>query len=272
MDPEPVNTFRRQDLFIHLALGLLLLYAAGCAADQPKTGRRARALQDMGTAMAADGNLRGALVKLLEAVKLEPDNVELNHQIAVVLRNLGQYDLSLKYFQRTLTLDPKFSEARNNLGTLYLLMEKWDQAIACFKEAVADLLYKTPQYAYNNMGYAYYRKGDYDRAIESYRQALASSRTYTVPYANLARAYEAKGDMEEAVAAYRQAVFLMPKDAAAHLGLAKVLLNQGKKKEAKEELDLTIWADPMSIQAKEARELLKKIENPKSEARNPKQY
>jgi len=43
------------------------------------------------------------------------------------------------------------------------------------------------------------------------------------------------------------------------LGLAKALLSLGKKKEAKEELNLTIWADPAGPQAKEARETLKKM-------------
>lgn len=255
-----MNAFAKRNRFINLIIAFLFLCATGCATDQAETKKRAQALQDMGNAMAVEGNLRGALGKLLEAVKLDPDNVDLNHQIAVVLRNLGQYDLSLKYFQRTLTLDPKLSDARNNLGTLYLLMEKWDPAIDCFQKAVADLLYKTPQYAYNNMGYAYYKKGDYARAIESYQQALRSSRSYTVAYANLGQAYDAKGDLDEAVAAYKQAVFYAPKDAAAHLGLARVLLKQAKKKEAKEELNLTIWANPMSIQANEARNLLKKIE------------
>lgn len=242
-----------------LALGLLLACGIGCATNRVDTKKRAKALQDMGNAMAVQGDLRGALGKLLEAVKLDPDNVDLNHQIAIVLRNLGQYDLSLKYFQRTLALNPKFSEARNNLGTLYLLMERWDPAIACFKEAVSDILYNTPQYAYNNMGYAYYRKGDYDRAVEYYTQALSASRCYIVAYSNLARAYEAKGDLDQAVAAYHQAVFCAPKDAATHLELAKVLLKQGKKKEAKEELDLTIWADPTGREANEARNLLKDL-------------
>jgi Tfp pilus assembly protein PilF len=79
--------FRKRDFFIHLALAFLLVCVAGCATDQAETKKRAKALQDLGSAMAVEGNLRGALTKLLEAVKLDPDNVELNHQIAIVLRN-----------------------------------------------------------------------------------------------------------------------------------------------------------------------------------------
>ena len=238
---------------------LLLLTIAACAGDKAATKKRIEALQQLGMAHAAEGNLRKGLAKLLEAVKLDPDNAELNHQTAVVLRNLGEYKLSLKYFNRALSIKPKYPEARNNLGTLYLVMGKWDKAIACFKEAISDILYNSPQFAYNNMGYAYFKKGDYDKAIENYKRALRSSPSYTLCYSNLARAYEAKGELEEAVAAYRQCVFYFPKDSAAHLGLAKALLSLGKKKEAKEELNLTIWADPAGPQAKEAREKLKKL-------------
>jgi len=251
---------RRRYIFINrILLLILLLFSVGCAGDQTAGRKKAEALRELGSAMAADGNLRGALGKLLEAVKLDPDNPEVNHQLALVLRDVGQYDLSLKYFQRTLTLDPKLTEARNNLGTLYLLTEKWDPAIACFKEAVGDMLYKTPQYAYNNMGYAYYMKGDYDRAIASYQQALRSSRSYTVAYVNLGQAYEAKGELEAAVAAYKDAVLYAPKNAVAHLGLARIFLKRGDMEEAKEELNLTVWADPMGPAANEARKLLKEI-------------
>lgn len=239
---------------------LLFLIMPACAGDQAaiiKKQKRVEALQQLGMAHAAEGNLRKGLAQLLEAIKLDPDNAELNHQTAVVMRNLGEYKLSLKYFEHALTLQPKYPEARNNLGTLYLVMGKWDKAIACFKEAVSDILYNSPQFAYNNMGYAYFKKGDYDKAIESYKLALKSSPSYTLCYSNLARAYEAKGELAEAVAAYRQCVFYFPKDSAAHLGLAKALLSLGKKKEAKEELNLTIRADPAGPQAKEAKEKLK---------------
>jgi len=249
-------------LYSFLIPFLLFLMLTACAGDQAaiiKKQKKVEALQQLGMAHAAEGNLRKGIAKLLEAVKLEPDNAELNHQTAVVLRNLGEYKLSLKYFERALALQPKYPEARNNLGTLYLVMGKWDKAIACFKEAVSDILYNTPQFAYNNMGYAYFKKGDYDKAIENYKRALKASPSYTLCYANLALAYEAKGEFNEAVVYYRKGILYFPKDAAAHLGLANVLLKQGKKKEAKEELNLTIWADPTGPQAKEAREMLKRI-------------
>ncbi len=257
-----MNTFKKRNLFVNLALGLVFIFVAACAGDQAaiiKKQKKVEALQQLGMAHAAEGNLRKGLAQLFEAAKLDPDNAELNHQTAVVLRNLGKYKLSLKYFERALALQPKYPEARNNLGTLYLVMGKWDKAIVCFREAVSDILYNSPQFAYNNMGYAYFKKGDYDKAIENYKLALRSSPSYTLCYSNLALAYEAKGEIDKAVANYKKVIVYLPKDAAAHLALAKALLSSGKKKEAKEELNLTIWADPTGPEAKEARERLKRI-------------
>jgi len=259
MHSERLKIFRIRKCLIHGGLLIFLLWVNGCGPTTAKKQKRVKAFQDLGNAMATEGNLRGALAELLKGLKLDPDNATLNHQAAVVLRNLGQYELSLKYFRKSLELDPKFSEARNNMGTVYLIMEKWDPAIACFQETLGDLLYKTPQYAYNNMGYAYYMKGDYDKAIECYKQAIRSFRAYTVAHVNLGRAYAAKGDLEAAEAAYKNAILYSPKDGAAHLGLARLLLKRGNQGAAKEELNLTIWADPMSREAQEARELLKRI-------------
>ncbi len=257
MGLEHLKTLRCWKSLILLWVVFIVLGASGCGPSLAEKQKRAKAYQDLASAKASEGNLRGALAELLKAIKLDPDDVELNHQLALVLRNLGQYDLSLKYFQRTLELDPKFSDARNNMGTLYLMMEKWDPAIACFKEALKDLVYNTPQYAYNNMGYAYYRKGDYDQAIRCYREAIRCAKPYAVAYANLGMAYAAKGDLDQAAAAYKEAIFYAPKDAAAHLGLSRVLMRQEKAEEAKEALNLVIWAAPMSDEAQEARELLK---------------
>ena len=55
---------------------------------------------------------------------MDPNNPELSHEIALAYRDMGQYDLSLQYFQKTFRLNPDFPEARNNLGTLYILLKE----------------------------------------------------------------------------------------------------------------------------------------------------
>ena len=172
-------------VILFLATGMLL-FLSGCGTDSTAQKKRAASLADLGNAMAADGNIRGGLKKLLEAAKLDPENERIYQQIALVFRSLGDYQLSLKYFRKALELKPQFPEATNNMGTVYLLMGDWPKAIGCFKKAAEDIKYETPQYAYNNMGLAYFKMGDYKKALQNYETALRLSRSYAVVYLNLA--------------------------------------------------------------------------------------
>ena len=100
------------------------LASTGCAVNnyaEANKEQKARALEKLGLSYVAQGNLRAALKELLKAVELEPNNVDIHHELAMVYRDLGEYDSALKHFQKVLTLRPRFPEARNNLGSLYLV-------------------------------------------------------------------------------------------------------------------------------------------------------
>ena len=238
----------------------LLALLFGCGADQAAQKKKANSLANLGDAMAADGNFRGGLQKLLEAARLDPENAMIYHQIALVFRSLGDYPLSLKYFRKALELQPRFPEATNNMGTVYLLMGDWKKAIACFNEAAENIQYETPQYAYNNMGLAYFKMGDHQKAIQSYERALRLIPSYTVCHINLANVYEAKGDLKQAETQYREALLYQPRNPAAHLGMAKLLMQNGNPREAKEHLIQVIKASPKGPEAGEARKLLETLQ------------
>jgi len=264
MQKDRLMHFRKNPvlrLLIFFSATAILLLLSGCGTDNAAQKKKAATLANLGNAMAAEGNTRGGLQKLLEAAKLDPDNEKIYQQTALVFRSLGDYQLSLKYFRKALELKPRFPEATNNMGTVYLLMGDWPKAITCFKEAAADIKYETPQYAYNNMGLAYFKMGDTKKAIEHYEMALRLSRSYAPVYLNLARLYEKKGDLKEAEANYREAILYRPTDPAGHMGLAKLFIKQGKTKEAKASLITIIKEDPRGLEGREARKLLATLQN-----------
>jgi Tfp pilus assembly protein PilF len=187
-------------------IGLLILIPfliTGCASNRVSSSAggndNVQAMEDMGLSLVRQGDLRAGLEQLLKAVELEPKNPDLHHELALVYRDLEEYDYSLQHFNRALNLKPEFPEASNNLGTLYLLMGEWDSAIESFQAAVDDLLYKTPHIAYKNMGFAYYNKGEYEKAIESYLMALKEFPNYASCHVNLGIAYEALNRTDEAI-------------------------------------------------------------------------
>ena len=256
------NLLSRAMITIISILIIFSILITGCAENRVVANKeKARAMENMGITFVRQGKLRAGLEQLLKAAEMDPENPDLHHGIALVYRDLGEYQLSLQHFKKALALKPQFSEAQNNLGTLYLLMRKWDLAIGCFQNAVKDILYKTPEIAYNNMGYAYYNKGEYEKAVNHYHMALKSFPSYASCYVNLGLAYEAIKRWEEAIEAYRKSIRYVPENPTPHFRLGKLYYELNQKDEAEKTLKQFLSLAPEGPNTKEAKELLRKIES-----------
>jgi len=240
---------------------ILLLGCAGSSVTTTDAKSNARALEDMGISQVRQGNLRGGLENLLKAIELDPKNPDLNHELALVYRDLEEYDLSLRHFKKALSLRPKFPDAQNNLGTLYLLMKQWDLAIESFQSAIDNILYQTPELAYNNMGLAYYHKGLYEKAIECYQKALAASPGYSVCHANLGLVYETLKRDEDAIDSYNKAIKYGPGNLSPYLRLGRLYYRLGKTSDASTMLKKFLSVAEEGPDKEEAQKLLGTIES-----------
>lgn len=99
-----------------------------------------------------------------------PDSPVLANKIGIAFHQLLLLDLAKKNYQRAIKLDPKYSEAINNLGTIYYAEKSYRRAISYYKRALRD----APPSAsiYSNLGTAYFGRRDYKRATECYAEAL----------------------------------------------------------------------------------------------------
>jgi type IV pilus biogenesis/stability protein PilW len=241
----------------HISLLILFVFTlTGCAGNQEATKKKTEALQQVGTSLVQQGNLRAGLEKLLEAVKLDPTNSAIHHELALVYRDLGEFQISLDHFKKTLALRPEFPQAWNNMGTVYLLLRQWDQAINCFQMAVGDILYRTPHYAYNNLGFAYLKKEQYQKAIVNFKKALKFAPSFTPAQTNLGLALERMNRWEEAVNTYKKAISMDPEYPAAHFHLGRLYMKINRNAQAAEELHQVIKLDPRGQLAQESRKFL----------------
>jgi tetratricopeptide (TPR) repeat protein len=94
----------------------------------------------------------------------------LTNKIGIAFHQLLQFDLAKKNYERAVKLDPKYSEAINNLGTIYYAQKSYRRAIGYYKRA---LRYTSPTASiYANLGAAYFGRKDYKHATECYEEAL----------------------------------------------------------------------------------------------------
>jgi tetratricopeptide (TPR) repeat protein len=99
------------------------------------------------------------------------DSPILANKIGIAFHQMMLLDIAKKNYERAIKLDPKFSEAINNLGTIYYAQKNYRHSIGLYKRSLKYAESPTAS-VYANIGAAYFARKDYKHASEWYNQAL----------------------------------------------------------------------------------------------------
>jgi Tfp pilus assembly protein PilF len=139
-----------------------------------------------------------ALKEADDALGFDPLNAEAWHIKALVLhQSFQRLEEAQVAYAKALELKTPFSEARTNLGNLYMDQKRYDDAIAQYQIALSDVMYPTPYIPQGNMGWAWYRKGDARQAIEMLKGALSVNPKYCLAELWLGQVYEGQNNTPE---------------------------------------------------------------------------
>ncbi len=136
-------------------------------------------------------------------------------------------------FKKAIWMNPKYSEALNNLGALYLVKGKYDAAIKYFEMALSNPFYSKPFTALTNMGWAWYKKGDAKKAKEYLLKALNYNPRYSKAYYYLGIIALEEGNLEEAKFYLKRAARFDPNDMESRYMLGEVLFQMGETEKAR---------------------------------------
>lgn len=132
----------------------------------------------LGVGFLETGNYPRALREFLEAEKLERNNAAILNHVAIAYFFREDYGLSENYLLRALAIDPNFTDARNNLGRLYVELGRFKPAIYELQRVIADLTYSSPEKAHFNMGLAYFNAEDYEQASRYFSKSISLKQGY----------------------------------------------------------------------------------------------
>lgn len=130
-------------------------------------------------------------------------------QVARSQYKSGQYDDSLKSFQKALDKDPNNASIHNDMGLALLKKELFASAEGRFAKALE--LDDQCAECYNNLGYL---KTALEQPIEAEKylqKSIALRPDYPDPYFNLGVMYEKNGDIGKAVSSYQSFLKKIPK-------------------------------------------------------------
>ena len=91
---------------------------------------------------------------------------------------LGRHEQAIEECRRAIEVDPDFGNPYNDIGAYLLELERWQEALPWFDQAMAAPRYEARVYPYVNKGRALEHLGRAWEALEAYRQAMQISPDY----------------------------------------------------------------------------------------------
>lgn len=155
-------------------------------------------------------------------IAVDPDNVALHDDVALLYLEVGKPDAAAAHFETTLRLRPRSAIAVYNLGTAHEAAGRLTEAAARYEAASRlDPAYATPRV---NLGTIRLAQGRAAEALTLFREAVRLQPENADARNNLGRLLFAQGQPREALEHLREAVRVQPAHVAAHFNLAGVLL------------------------------------------------
>lgn len=182
-----------------------------------------------------------AKVELQRALQLDPQNWNIYMEMGLNSFLGADYKSAASSWEQALKLEPDNVPALQNLGAVYQMLERNDDAAAALQRSLeiapnAD--------TYNNLGTLRFFQGHYSESVAAFEKSVELSANSYDSWGNLADAYRwTPGDADKAKQAYRHAIELIhdeiqknPRDLDLRATLASYLAKSGDKQNALQEL------------------------------------
>lgn len=211
---------------MHIKTGLLVLllpFLTACVTvggEPPSQNVKASAINvQLGYGYMQQNNLEQANIKLLKALRQDPDSASAHNAYAILQDRLLEKDVAEKHYKIATKLDPKDSDASNNYGTFLCLNGREAESEKYFIQALKNPLYRTPEYAYTNAARCLLRIDEKVKAKKYLRKALAAKSDFGNALIEMA-ALEFDGDNNDNAKLYVDRYHLVAKPTARSIWLA----------------------------------------------------
>jgi len=197
-------------------LCVLLACLTGCASSQKKASQARekdpRYQYSLGVFYLNSGQPEEAIKYLNRAITLDPRDHLAYNALGLAVSMQGNLPEAVKSYERCLEIAPDFSEARNNLGSVYQELGFIDKAETEFVKVINDRNYPTKELPYYNLARLYFTRGDLDQAMAYGEAALKLNSRFSMARNLKGLILEKQGRLADAIESYRQAVKLVPED------------------------------------------------------------
>lgn len=168
------------------------------------------ALIERGLAMARAGDLQGAIREHLQAVEMDPGDVQAHINLVQLYARTRDYDRALEQYRIAVRLNPNRADCYYNYGVIMFHLQKLAEAEQAFRQAIQI----NPYYAepHNNLGYLLEIQGKLKDALVEFREAVEDRPDYRLAHFQIGRILVNEGKYGEAIQEFLKT--LKPEDAS----------------------------------------------------------
>ncbi len=200
------------------------------------------AQHNLGLLLFEVGQPEQAAKHYLIALESDPNNAGIHDDLGMVYVAANRPHEAIEEYKKAIALDPENSRPYDNMGTALLNVNKTDEAIACYKKA-AELSPDDP-ITHNNLGNVYALTGNPQEAVKHYKISLESAPDEADTLCNMANALASLKRYKEAEDAYRRSIEIDPKNPGTHVNLGLCLESQKKLEQARAQYEAALRIDP----------------------------
>lgn len=165
-----------------------------------------------------------AIAVCKKALKKHPDNLYLINNLVLALSNIGSFEYALEFLKKLILKQGDNSQYRKLMGDIYYGMEKYKEAVECYKKAIGKLPNKpSAEYVadiYNGIAACHLEQIDYKEALVYYKKALQQTPSDIHTLLSIAQLYFYRlEDYKEALSYAKELIELEPEN-----GLVQYLL------------------------------------------------
>ena len=174
---------------------------------------------------------------MMLAVKMDPKNAEAWYGLGRIRYTQQRFQDAADCFERALVFDPRSAKAENNLGLSYEGLNRTDDAISAYRNAIQwqkDSLHPSEQ-PLLNLGIVLLHQGKLPEAEQLLTQAASIAPRDSNIREQLGHLYLQTNELPKAQSQFEQAIALSPKNPALHFLLGRVYRAEGEDEKAKAE-------------------------------------
>jgi len=166
----------------------------------------------LSTMLHSTGKSSEALLPMMMAVLLAPDDAEAHSNLGQYFKDMGRFEEAEASCRHAVAIDPNFAEAHNNLGNILIALKRLDEAVVICQRAIE--LKPDDANMHSTLGLILMNMGRLDEAEASFLKAIHYNSNHYMAYNNLGMI---SGNLGRANDDYfKKALAISPDKAEAH--------------------------------------------------------